>query len=69
MSRSSDLTKLFDELDALKFTVKATKKGHYMIFDPSGRAIYTMSGTGGRGRGDTNATVALRKHMHAWRNR
>lgn len=72
--KGADLRKLFAELQEMGYLIKTTASGHPAVYSPvdaDGKRhhVYTMAGTGGRGRGDTNATVKIRKHMHAWRTR
>lgn len=68
MSRAGDVKQLLKLIDATPgWSWKRTAKGHYMIFK-DGRAVTTMSGTGGRGRGDMNAMATLRQ-AKLWRDR
>lgn len=60
MSRASDLKKIFKSMEP-GFTVELTSAGHHEVRGPDGKKVATLSGTGGRGRGDMNALAALRR--------
>ena len=60
MSRQTDLSKILKSLKP-GFTVHRNKKGHHEVRDAQGRKVATFSGSGGRGRGDTNGVAQLRR--------
>ena len=69
MSRNADLSKIFKALEQQGFTIERTRTLHWLVRNKEGRAVATLSGSGGRGRGDANGVAALRRAGFVWGRR
>lgn len=65
----SAMTELLRELVNQGFTCRTTKRGHFLVYDPTGRVVTTLPSTPSDHRSMKNAIAVLRRAGFEWKGR